>query len=223
MRMEEAFQHPADSRTILPVPTDEEAGFAVSGAAAKWISADGTRIFGYVRDDFSTDPLIVWDLQKDGSWKANFVSKAYNHPTGEGNPQYMMFMPQGASADGNWVSLTVSKPYDFENWESPVEQVARLNLESGVVELLDGDNFVGYGISNDGTMIGATGGFMVFTRDSYVWPAGEKTAVNIKEVIAGIADLGLSDLVLGAIGPMNNFAMGFANDDEYNVISFIVK
>lgn len=211
------------SRIELPVPTDEEMGFIVNGAEARWISEDGSVIAGWAIDDYASDPLIIWEAQADGSYKVKPVSAAYNHPEGKNNSQYMFFEPQGLSANGKWVSLVVAAPYDFENWEQPVLQTARLNLETGVLEVLPGEvSFSGYGISNDGTVAGATGG-MVPVRNSYVWNPGETTCVELTTLVASDQLKSLTNPAVGYIAPDNSYVSGFGSDADWNIVTFVVK
>ena len=43
----------------LTMPTDEEVGYTVNGAVAKYVSADGSIVVGYIEDDMSTYPAIM--------------------------------------------------------------------------------------------------------------------------------------------------------------------
>lgn len=135
----------------------------------------------------------------------------------------MFFEPQGLSANGKWVSLVVAAPYDFMNWEQPVLQTARLNLETGVLEVLSGEvSFSGYGISNDGTVAGATGG-MAPARNSYIWNPGESACVELTSLVASDELKSLTDPVVGYLAPDNSYVSGFAYDGDWNIISFVVK
>lgn len=212
-----------ESRIDLPVPTDAEMDFTVNGAEARWVSKDGSVIVGWAIDDYSSDPLVIWEAQADGSYKVKPVSAAYNHPEGKNNSQYMYFEPQGFSANGKWVSLVVAAPYDFENWEQPVLQTARLNLESGVLEVLPGDIcFSGYGISDDGTVVGATGG-MSPVRNSYVWNAGETSCKALTEIVTSNELKSMTDPAVGYIAPDNSYVCGFAYNADWSIVAFVVK
>lgn len=210
------------TRVDLPLPSDEETGFAVSGAEARYISADGSVIGGWLIDDMGTQPFVIWLRGTDGKYTCKPVCNAFFDPEGKNNMPYMAFQSCCLSADGNWAGLVVAPPYDFENWESPDYQTARLNLATGDIEIMDGDAIEPFSISNDGTLVGCPTDFMA-ERKSYVWHAGEKTSVDLSSLISSSTLNALINVSAGYIAPDNSYVAGWANDSDYNYVSFIVK
>lgn len=211
-----------ETRIDLPLPTEEEVGFFVNGAEARYVSADGSVIGGWLIDDMATQPFVIWIKGADGKYTCKPVCNAFFDLEGKNNMPYMAFQACCLSADGNWAGLLVAPPYDFENWESPVYQTARLNLATGDIEIMDGDAIEPFSISNDGTVVGCPADFMA-ERKSFVWHAGEKASVDLTSLISSASFNSLINVAAGYIAPDNSYVAGFANDSDFNYISFIVK
>lgn len=208
------------TRVNLPLPSAESAGFDFDASEARWISSDGSVIAGWLRDDKDTNPLVIWTKNDKGTYDCNPVCATYYHPDGEGNKPYMQFSITAMSADGNWFGLQVAAPYDWENWELPVVQTARLNLKSGEMEVLPAEESLEiFSISNDGTAVGSGGDFL--DRKGYVWMPGKKNIVAIESMVKGFA--GLSRVSPCYIAPDNSGVAGFAVDADFNSVSFIIR
>lgn len=222
-------------RIDLPEPTTEQCGFTVNGSEARWMSTDGSVIAGFLMDDASTWPLIVWTRQADGTYKLNVTCLAYYHPFDwekEGKlAQYMTFAVSSLSPNGKYVGLTL-KAYSDSFTEPDV--TARLNLTTNELEILDGDYLVPNAISDDGTVVGNIqgGGGMIgplstkadTIEGAAIWRGGEKSAVSLSSMIGDTALSGLYDTALVYISADNSVAAGQAvTADNYDFTGFIVK
>jgi len=169
----------------LPVPTEDEVGFALSGAAVRWVSADGSVILGYLLDDFSTWPAAVWNRQADGSYVCDPICKDYFEPDYQMGKPYMTFgygtSCMSLSDNGEWIALTVQDEYDPWNWdvEPAPYKAARMNLKTKQLEVL-ADVPTLTGIANDGTAIGYDGESPTM-RTAYAWKAGESKAISFSD------------------------------------------
>lgn len=65
---------------LLPLPTEEELGFPVSGSSATFVSDDGSVIAGYVVDDLGSYPFVLWLRQDDGSYVCDMACKGLFEP-----------------------------------------------------------------------------------------------------------------------------------------------
>lgn len=211
-------------RIDLPVPSSAEMGFEVNGGQARWISADGKTVGGYVTDDMSSNPLVIWELQKDGSYKCNPICKAYFHPF-EWEPaapvtaQFMKFEMCALSSNGKYAALLVQEYTD----EFVDDKVARLNLQTKNIELLDGPAFVPNAISNDGTIAGSTNMFSEEAFCPYIWKASAKSAEKLAASLAGTDFEQLLQSNLCYLAPDNTSLVGWGFDSEFETVSFIVK
>lgn len=191
----------------LPMPSEREAGFPVNGAAARSMTPDGKIIGGYVRDDMSKDPAIIWRLDENGNYQYDFIAKEYFEPDAE-NPKkpYSSFhladSRQAISPNGEWVSIglvpsTSDEPY-----------AARYNLNTKQMEILKGTEFFEpTGIANDGTQLLYTAmGDGILGRVGYVWPAGDDEAICLDDIFAVTKDVPKFAA---------NIPVGFTADSKY--------
>lgn len=222
-------------RMDLPVPTDEELGFETNGSSAYYTNSDGSVIVGYVVDNFSTNPLIVWRLQDDGTYVCDPVCTRYFSPDGdvEGRP-YMVFAPQGLSRNGRYVSLglAVSDP-DIMITE---QYLGRLDLESGDLETYRADGsgefeqnteFVPTQVADNGTVIGYTsmGWGPMSQRNAIIWQKG-KTPTKLATLLPDITEIAAYDNVgmntAIDITPDGRYIAGFAMDENYAYNGYVI-
>lgn len=213
-------------RIDLPVPTSEELGFNVDGAEARWISADGSVVAGFLIDDQWSMPLAIWERQADGSYKFNPIVKAYFHPYDWESTTplaaYMEFAMYGLSADGKWAALSV-KEYTEDFVDS---KVARLNLETKELEILNGASFEPGGISNDGTVAGTTDMFFSESVDACIWKGGENTAIKLSDMFSSANFEKAQVIKICYIAPDNKHVAGWAQgvvNDEVETYGVIAK
>ena len=173
-------------RTILPCPSFFECGIDNDGANAQFVSADGKVIAGYLLDNHSSRPAIIWRLQDDGTYAYEVISEKYwELNDGEGKP-YREFQCLGLSQDGKWLCVAVQE--EGATGFSRSEKVARLNLETNELEVAnypetsfyDGDSSYPSGISNDGTVVGTIVDEVEFRRGFY-WRSGSSDAENLAD------------------------------------------
>lgn len=220
-------------RIDLPEPTSEQCGFEVNGTEARWMSEDGSVIVGFLMDDASSWPLIIWTRQADGSYKLEVTCLAYYHPydweSDAKLAQYMTFAPGCLSPNGKYVGLTLQE-YSAE-WGAP-SKTARLNLQTKELEILAGDYFLPNAISNDGTVVGAVpfgGGVGPLSTKaddetgSYIWRGGEKNAVSLASMVGTSALGSLVDYSLVYISADNSVAAGQGMTQGYERTGFLVK
>lgn len=220
-------------KTDLPVPTDEELGFETNGSVAYYTNSDGSVIAGYVVDNYSTNPLLIWRLQDDGSYVCDPVCTRYFSPNGdmEGRP-YVMFAAQGLSRNGRYVSLNVMDASSglYE------QRIGRLDLETGEVEtyVADGSGDIQANaemqatqVSNDGTIIGwsLAGSWAMQVRSAVIWYKGEdpKLLSNVVpdvEEIANFDSLGFNTVI--DITPDGRYVVGFAMDEMSNYKGYVL-
>lgn len=218
----------------LPVPTDEELGFETNGSTAYYTNADGSIIVGYVVDNASTMPLILWRLQSDGTYVCDPVCTKYYSEWGdvEGKP-YVMFSPQGLSRDGKYVSLNIMELTDFYS----EQRMARYNLDTEKLEIYvaDGQDEIkaqaeaqATAIANDGTMIGwvLSGSWIAQERSAVVWEGDEaapKILANAYPEIPEIAEFDSYGFnTICDITPDARYIAGFAMDENREYVSFVI-
>lgn len=218
-------------RFDLPLPTSEEIGFEISGGQARWMSADGSVLLGFVNDNMSTWPAILWCKNAEGQYEYKMICKDFFEDDYQKGKPYMVFTPSGISADGKVVALTVQGEYDFFDFETPVpaEQAARLTLETMQLEVLDmgeGMSVATSGIANDGTMLLYTGGNDMIGRSGYIWAAGHTAAVSLDEMMGAVEEIPAmltnTPCAISADGKkVQGFAM--AADEEANIFSYVIE
>ncbi|MBQ0057959.1 MAG: hypothetical protein KBT20_09925 [Bacteroidales bacterium] len=231
-------------RTDLPWPTNEEIGVEIEGTEARWISADGKIIGGFAQTfAFGDWILLFWELQEDGTYKPNtLVSQYYteNYDPALAN-KYMKFEPQGFSSNGEWATLMIQEQFDMFDWDAvwPDPQAARLNLKTGVMEVLtleaDPDSFFApdaptlYSVADNGTAVGFTGGMMT-VRKGFVWPAGSSSLVAVKDIFTNEKYFDYTEMdgeeSLSYITPDAKKVLGMNHrivDEEWLTSSFIAE
>ena len=222
-------------RIDLPVPTDEELGFETNGSSAYYTNSDGSVIVGYVVDNFSTNPLLVWHLQDDGTYQCDPVCARYFSPDGdvEGRP-YMVFAPQGLSRNGRYVSLNLAEA----SAETMITEqfLGRLDLETGELETYRADGngeitanaeMCATQVSDNGTIIGyaLAGGWVMQQRSAIIWQKGE-TPRMLANIVPEVEEIALYDSIgfntAIDITPDGRYIAGFAMDDMYNYKGFVL-
>lgn len=217
----------ATDRINLPIPTNEELGFPIDGAEVRWMSADASVLCGFVVDDTASWPLVIWNRQADGTYVVDPVCAAFFHPY-EWEPAepvtvpYMMFHPCSISANGEWVALTVQEYSD--EFDVPTT-AARFNLKTKELVICENGDFEPGCISNDGTVVGSTMQSMWDPKPvhSYVWKAGEKSAIDVAEMVGSEAFDAYAETKMCYIAPDNSYALGYGIDENFNTTSFVLK
>ncbi len=223
-------------RMDLPVPTDEELGFETNGSSAYYTNSDGSVIVGYVVDNFSTNPLLVWRLQDDGTYECDPVCTRYFSPDGdvEGRP-YIMFSPQGFSRNGRYVSLNLAVYDETTEWYTE-QYIGRLDLESGELETYRADGqgeieanseMTATQVSDNGTVIGYTsmGWGPMSQRNAIIWQKG-KTPTKLATLLPDITEIAAYDNVgmntAIDITPDGRYIAGFAMDENYAYNGYVI-
>ena len=192
-----------DGQTImLPEPTTEEAGTEVNGTSAKYISGDGKVIAGYVQDNMSTWPLIIWRLQDDGTYKVFRISH-----------------------NGKWVALQVSEL--GESGFLTAARMARYDIDADTIQVaalatIDGNEenteCLSCGISDNGTMTGIYNWAFMYSRKGLLWPAGKGEADLLANSYKSIEELAVYDQASHspiAITPDAGKIVGFGMNADY--------
>lgn len=216
-------------RVDLPVPSDEEVGFMVNGGEVRWCTADGKILLGYIIDDMGTWPACVWRLGEDGNYVCDPVCKDYFElDYGSGKP-YMLFTPYGLSDNGEWISLSIQDEYDAWNWapETPI-QIARMNLTTGALEVLDADlgaMTTPSCIANDGTTYIITGALSgMVGRGASVWQAGSDAVVDLEELTGSFDELaGLLGNTVCTVSGDGSQLQGFGLTEDGDIFSYIIS
>lgn len=182
-------------RTDLPLPTSLAAGYHVGGGEARMMSADGNTIVGFIFDDMSLWPAIVWHRNAQGGYDYDLVSADYfEMDYGQGKP-YMQFTPKGLSANGEWLSLQVQAEYQFLVSAPPTIKAARFNLVTRQLEVLTmpspitAQNMEPVTPGNDGTLPLFTMIDGMVGRIGYLWPVGTDTPVCLDDVLVRVKDM----------------------------------
>lgn len=220
-------------RIDLPLPTAEEIGYGMMGGEARWMTPDAKVIAGFIFDDMSTWPAIIWRQQADGTYKYDVVSRDYYEANYQEGKPYMLFTPGGISANGEWMSLSIQPEFDVWDFSVPAPdyQAARLNLRTMELQVCqnDGDRFyTPYGIANDGSCVmvsypvGQEQGMI--GRNGHVWTSTDEVVT-----IAGLApqdetldELSANCLVPGAISADGSIVQGFGINMGSSILSFAV-
>ena len=179
------------NRSLLPLPTPEEAGEAsVVSSEAQYVSGDGSVVLGKIVCEspiegsdrtYQSELVTAWRLQSDGSYKYDLVYKKIYDQDADKSKPFVKALPMGISDDGNWISLQTRGTYKNEEglWVLDlVDRMTRMNLTTGQYStaIPDGSNGMEYtypckpgGIANDGTMVGAYG--LDDGRKAVIWEA----------------------------------------------------
>lgn len=222
-------------KTYLPVPTDEELGFETNGSVAYYTNSDGSVIAGYAVDNFSTNPLLVWRLQDDGTYVCDPVCTKYFSLMGdvEGRP-YVMFSPQGLSRNGRYVSLNLMM--SSEDMMFSEQHIGRLNLETGELETYraDGEGDIAANaemqatqVSDNGTILGwaLAGTWAMQQRSAIIWQK-DKTPMILANLVPNITEIPSWDAVgfntAIDITPDGRYIAGFAQDETNNYKGYLL-
>lgn len=211
----------------LSYPTKSEMGYNVDGAGLRWMSADGSVLLGYLVDDKATWPAVIWRKNAQGGYDCDPICKDYFETGYKKGKPYMMFSPNAISPNGEWVALVVQDEFDDSTFDKPMPmtQVARYNLKSGKLEVLDANQAMSAsGISNDGSVLMYTNIDGIFGRVGYIWKAGETTMKCLDDMldkVKGMPDYGANVPVSFAADGQT--IMGFGIDQEANIFSYVVN
>lgn len=214
--------------TTLSYPTKSEMGYNVDGAAVRWMSADASVLLGYIVDDKATWPAVIWRKNASGGYDCDPICKDFFEDGYKKGKPYMMFSPASLSANGEWVALTIQEEFDDSNFNNPIpaEKVARYNLKTGKLEILEGQtiNLSASAIANDGSVLLYTNVDGIFGRVGYEWKAGETSIVCIDDQVSkvkGMPDFGAN--VPAAYAADGRTIMGFGIDQDANIFSYVVS
>ncbi len=215
----------------LPEPTEEEMGFEIPGTSANFCNSDASIIAGYIYDNLVTFPLIIWRLQDDGSYICDPVCKEYFGKYEEDSDKpYEVFRASNLSRDGRYAAVTLSEPYGET-------RMARYDLETDELTefIADGTGTIAAGtatecaaIANDGTLTGwfLYSSLMATLRNACIWRAGEDEPELLSEKYPDYTQLATYDAVgynlLYDITPDATTALGFAYDENYYYVSYII-
>jgi len=211
----------------LPVPTENEVGFEVDGAAARWMSADGSVVLGYLVDNFGTWPLTLWRRQ-GGEYVCDPICKDYFEDDYQKGKPYMVFGSNGnamaISANGKWIAFSVQAEYDPFNWDVEPDPAkgARMNLDTKKMELVE-DVFIMSAISNNGTVLAYDEGTPT-DRNGFIWLPGETQAKNLATYYQNVSGMqGLFSCSPMSIAPDNSAIGGYLFNDTDNFHSFVLS
>lgn len=207
-------------RTMLPEPSGDDIFFSYNGATAKHVSADGSVILGYIIDDMSTFPAVLWvkdgDTYKlDPIYKSRFnpvewSDEKQSHVALNDNP-YVTFQFGALSANGKYAVMAVSEFLGYEVDEdmgmTSINQTERrigiydIEKQDMTVITVDGNHGIDAeislspsAISNDGTVVGYTGeGGWGEPRCGFILKAGETQPRLLSEVFSGIEQFATYD------------------------------
>ncbi len=204
----------------LPQPAANRFDFGTNGASVVAASADGRTIIGYIVDDFATNPLLVWHLDKgDSTYSVEPICKNWFDGTFnlDGRQPYDYFEGAAISANGKWIALNlhVKDP----DWTLNTGMtMARYNVETDSLQLLDcpdADGDIYYyatGIANDGTVVGyiEESGYM---RTAVICPSGETEVETMSDAYPEIPAIAIMDEnsmnTPCAITPDGRYIVGF--------------
>lgn len=216
-------------RVDLPIPTEEEVGFEVSGAEVRWCTSDGKLLLGYVLDNYGTWPACVWRRNEQGGYDCDPICKDYYEADFGNNKPYMLFCPYGLSENGEWVSLSIQGEFDAFNWADPTPvQMARLNLNSGVLQVLDEEldqTTTASCIANDGSMFFIGGALMgMVGRVANYWESNAESSCPMEELTGVLEEL---EYVMGntpcAVSADGKTIQGFALSEEGDLFTYVIN
>lgn len=218
----------------LPLPSNSFLGYESAGAAALSVADNGT-VSGYFVDDMATRPATTWALLNDGATFFPYpVSRPYFAPTAESSKPYAMFSCDQTtmSPNGKWLVIN----YEKYVGDGSVIGTARYNLQTDEVEFFTpneederfaevGAEVYGFGIADDGTVVGFYGG-AYGPRVGFLWKAGESDIQRLATAFPGATRLADYDEgyfnTPSAISADGRYIAGFAyispedqDEDEY--------
>lgn len=183
----------------LPMPSEEEAGYTVNGAVAKFISADGSVIVGYIEDDLASYPAILWTRQADGSYVCDIISAKYFEP-GFGTNPYWTFSPECLSDNGRYIGITavrnVQDKWDAEDYsdygsgqfcvyDTQEKTVTQISIDGDHKILADAD-ITPCDIADDGTVVGYTGSVWGGDAQGFIKRITDSQPLPLTTVFSGI-------------------------------------
>ena len=224
-------------RTLLPQPTEEQLGFPIDYLSARWMSADGSVILGYVQDTHNGKWVAIYWKYENDEYVVYPFGAEYFQPleyTEEGSPivpadpkEFNMFEPTGISANGNWITLS-TQAFSLD----VVPQLpARYNIATSTLEVLDveGEGMVTvFGINNDGTCVGRFEGELnpetwTSENSAIVWRAGENEYARLADMcINETYPASWNQSSLCAIANTDNILLGRATTED-GIASFIIS
>lgn len=218
----------------LPLPSNSFLGYESAGAAALSVADNGT-VSGYFVDDMATRPATTWALLNDGATFFPYpISRPYFAPTAESSKPYAMFSCDQTtmSPNGKWLVIN----YEKYVGDGSVIGTARYNLQTDEVEFFTpneederfaevGAEVYGFGIADDGTVVGFYGG-AYGPRVGFLWKAGESDIQRLATAFPGATRLADYDEgyfnTPSAISADGRYIAGFAyispedqDEDEY--------
>lgn len=215
-----------NDRIILPLPTEEEAGFELNGGQVRWMSDDASVLCGFLVDNADGRSLVIWNRQADGSYKADPICLAFYEPWDWDKESslkpYMKFDANCLSPNGKFVGLTLQRFSD--SFDEPMI-TARMNLQTKALEIMTGEYFEPLCISNDGTAVGSTPTSFFDPKPvvSYVWKAGQNKATDLSSMLPADSFTKYDETKFCYIAPDNSFALGWGQDADWNMGGFLVK
>lgn len=226
-----------ETRVVLPRPTDEELGFVTFGCQAIGITGDGSIILGRFVDRSYTFPMVIWQLQSDGSYKYMPVSDGKFEPLNilqmdpadgslsiyeRGDNPYLRYQGCAISADGKYVAMIIQQNTDAVN---PPLQLGIYTVATGELEVIpnngalaEGGEFAINGISNSRDVVGNVGepleGMFPFV---FTYQDKESKSFNVE-----FNDLPLMATYQGWYEIGNNWlSTGITPDSQY-IIGYII-
>lgn len=218
----------------LPLPSNSFLGYESAGAAALSVADNGT-VSGYFVDDMATRPATTWALLNDGATFFPYpISRPYFAPTAESTKPYAMFSCDQTtmSPNGKWLVIN----YEKYVGDGSIIGTARYNLQTDEVEFFTPDEederfaevgaeVYGFGIADDGTVVGFYGG-AYGPRVGFLWKAGESDIQRLATAFPGATRLADYDEgyfnTPSAISADGRYIAGFAyispedqDEDEY--------
>lgn len=171
------------TRTDLPCPSAEEVGFPIDYVSCRYMTADGSRILGYVQDFYSGDWVaVLWNKQQDGAYaldcemaKTLYQPRPYTEVEGEeGWPvvvyeeitdpkPFTKLEPLAISKNGEWGIMVVNDYKDESDGSDffAAEKTLRYNFKTNTYDTIEvtegadeGAKLEFFSIADDGTAVG---------------------------------------------------------------------
>jgi len=177
--------------TLLPAPTDEQAGYQIDGISeAKYVSGDGKVIAGSAGN---FGPAVLWYQNADGNYTLDAICEKYFDATGEGTNPFIQFFPYAISGNGKYLLLQVADN-DGSGSRNITMLPAVYNTETKEVKVYrnqelsaDGMNLTPCAIADDGTIIGYIGD--VYLRmGTFIIKSGEEQAKTFQQAFPNLAE-----------------------------------
>lgn len=215
----------------LPQPAKRRLAFDFNGASVVDASENGETIIGYLNDDMSTYPLVVWHRDAgDSTYSVDPVCRKMFDSSWyfDGTEPYSYFEGAAISANGKWIAINYADKVFGNPYAEMFVKFARYDVEADTLQILDcpGASVEKYywsnGITNDGTIVGyyedASG-----SRIGVICQSGETEVKTMATAFPGIKELAeMDDNQLNtpcAITPDGRYIAGFgyANLSETDV------